>query len=66
MSKEMGPRERQLREQRERLYEENQKAIANARKVERSAAAKTKVAAELVERIATASLKTGKSRKKKK
>lgn len=65
MSNPPGPRELQLREQREAKYAETQAAIANARKVERSATAKTKVAADLVERIATASLKTGKGRKKK-
>lgn len=58
MPKEIGPRERALREQRERAYEENQRLIREATKAEKLAG--------LQERVAEASKKTGKSRRMKK
>lgn len=58
MSKEIGPREKQLREQREAAYEENQKRMREQTKAEKLAG--------LQERVAEAAKKTGKSRKAKK
>ena len=58
MSKEIGPRERALREQREAAYEANQKQMREATKAEKLAG--------LQERVTEAAKKTGKSRKAKK
>jgi hypothetical protein len=58
MAKEIGPRERALREQREATYEKNQKAMREQSKAEKLAG--------LSERVAVAATKTGKSRKPKK
>lgn len=57
MSKEIGPREKALREQREAAFEKNQKAMREQSKAEKMAG--------LEERVAVAAQKTGKSRKKK-
>lgn len=57
MSKEIGPREKALREQREVAFEKNQKAMREQSKAEKLAG--------LEDRISVAALKTGKSRKKK-
>lgn len=56
MSKEVGPREKALREQREAAYEKNQKAMREQSKAEKLAG--------LQERVTVAATKTGKSRKK--
>lgn len=58
MSKEIGPRERALREQREAAYEANQRQMREQSKAEKMAGLK--------DRVAIAALKTGKSRKAKK
>lgn len=58
MPKEIGPRERQLREKREAAYEQNQKRMREQSKADKIAG--------LQEAVAVASLKTGKSRKAKK
>lgn len=58
MSKEAGPREKALREQREARFEENQKRVREASKAEKIAG--------LQDAVAVASTKTGKSRKPKK
>ncbi len=58
MSKEIGPRERQLREQREARFEENQRKMREQSKAEKLDGLK--------ERVAEAAKKTGKSRKAKK
>lgn len=58
MSKEIGPRERALREQREAAYEENQKRMREQTKAEKLAG--------LQDRVAEAAKKAGKSRKAKK
>lgn len=58
MSKEIGPRERQLREQREAAYEDNQRKMREQSKAEKLAG--------LQDKVTEASLKTGKSRKPKK
>lgn len=58
MSKEAGPREKALREQREAKFEANQKRAREASKADKIAGLQTAVA--------VASLKTGKSRKAKK
>jgi len=58
MAKEIGPRERALREQREAAYEENQKRMREQSKAEKLDGLK--------ERVAEAAKKTGKSRKAKK
>jgi hypothetical protein len=55
MSREAGPRERALREQREAAYEANQKRMREQSKAEKLAG--------LQERVADAAKKTGKSRK---
>lgn len=57
MSREAGPREKALREQREARFEENQKAMREQSKADKLAG--------LQERVAVAAKKTGKSRKKK-
>lgn len=57
MSREAGPREKALREQREARFEENQKAMREQSKADKLAG--------LQERVAVAATKTGKSRKKK-
>lgn len=57
MAKEIGPRERALREQREAAYEENQKLMREQSKAEKLAG--------LQERVVEAAKKTGKSRKAK-
>ncbi len=57
MSKEIGPRERALREMREAKFDVQRK--------EAKALKTAKTAEALLERIAEASKKTGKSRKKK-
>jgi hypothetical protein len=58
VSKEIGPRERALREQREAAYEENQKQMREQSKADKLDGLK--------ERVAVAAKKTGKSRKAKK
>jgi hypothetical protein len=58
VSKEIGPRERALREQREARYEANQKRMREQSKTEKLDGLK--------ERVAVAAKKTGKSRKAKK
>lgn len=58
MSKEIGPRERALREQREARFEENQRRMREKSKAEKLDGLK--------ERVAEATKKTGKSRKAKK
>lgn len=58
MSKEIGPRERALREQREAAYEANQKRMREQSKSEKLAG--------LQDRVTEAAKKTGKSRKAKK
>jgi hypothetical protein len=55
MAKEIGPREKALREQREAAYEANQKKMREQSKAEKLAG--------LQERVVEASKKTGKSRK---
>jgi hypothetical protein len=57
MAKEIGPRERALREQREATYEANQKKMREQTKAEKLAG--------LQERVVEAAKKTGKPRKKK-
>ena len=57
MSRESGPREKALREQREAAYEENQKAMREQSKADKLAG--------LQERVAVAAKKTGKPRKHK-
>ena len=56
-AKEIGPREKALREQREAAFEENQKRMREQSKAEKLAG--------LQERVVEASKKTGKLRKKK-
>lgn len=58
MPKEIGPRERALREQREAKFEQNQKSMREQSKADKIAG--------LQGAVAIASLKTGKSRKPKK
>lgn len=58
MSKEIGPRERALREQTEAQYAENQKRLSEASKAEKIAG--------LQDAVAVASTKRGKPRKAKK
>lgn len=58
MTKEIGPRERALREQREAAFEQNQKRMREQSKAEKLAG--------LQERVAEAAKKTGKSRRPKK
>ena len=58
MAKEIGPRERALREQREAAYEANQQRMREQSKAEKLAG--------LQERVTEAAKKTGKSRKAKK
>jgi hypothetical protein len=58
VSKDVGPRERALREQREARFEENQRKMREQSKAEKLDGLK--------ERVAVASKKTGKSRKVKK
>jgi hypothetical protein len=57
VSKDVGPRERALREQREARFEENQRKMREQSKAEKLDGLK--------ERVAVAAKKTGKSRKKK-
>jgi hypothetical protein len=58
VSKEIGPRERALREQREARYEESQRQMREQSKADKLDGLK--------ERVAVAAKKTGKSRKAKK
>lgn len=58
MAKEIGPRERAMREQREAAYEANQKKMREQTKAEKLAG--------LQERVVEASKKTGKTRKARK
>lgn len=58
MPKEIGPRERQLREQREAAYETNQARMKAAAKTDKAAQRE-----KLDALVAAASTKTGKSRK---
>lgn len=60
MPKEIGPREKALREQREAAYEANQARMKAAAKVDKGAQRE-----KLDALVAEASKKTGKSRKKK-
>ncbi len=62
-SKEIGPRERQLREMREARLAEIESASADVRRKERDAVKSAGVGKALVERIESAKLKRGKKRK---
>jgi hypothetical protein len=65
MTREIGPRERHLREQREARIAELESASADVRRKERAAVKAAGVGKELVERIQKAALKRGKPRKRK-
>jgi hypothetical protein len=64
--KEIGPRERQLREQREAKIAEMEAASADVRRKERAAVKSAGVGEELIERINAAAKKRGKKRKARK
>jgi len=73
MTKEIGPREKALRAQREAYYAENiaklreaEKAVSHAEAVNRKAKKAIAVGQELVDRINEAAKKRGKPRKAKK
>jgi hypothetical protein len=63
-AKEIGPRERQLRELREARIAEVEAASADVRRKERAAVKSAGVGEELVKRVAEAARKRGKMRKK--
>jgi hypothetical protein len=65
MTREIGPRERHLREQRETRIAELESASADVRRKERAAVKAAGVGKELVERIQKAALKRGKPHKRK-
>jgi hypothetical protein len=62
-AKEIGPRERQLREMREAHIAEIEAASADVRRKERAAVKSADTGAKLVERIKVAAKKRGKVRK---
>ena len=65
-SKEIGPREKQLREMREARIAEVEAASADVRRKERAAVKSAGVGEELVKRVAEAEKKRGKARKARK
>ena len=64
-AKEIGPREKQLREMRESRIAEVEAASADVRRKERAAVKSAGVGEELVKRVAEAAKKRGKLRKRK-
>jgi hypothetical protein len=63
-SKEIGPREKQLREMRESRLADIEAASADVRRKERAAVKSAGVGEELIAKIEAAKLKSGKPRRK--